>query len=94
MKMMAHLFGRNSPGRRVQVKIPGVNGLLRSLKDEALVAMFAKACMQIKQTDVSRPHELVVEGIVDAFARCNGCVRELERRKKLHLLDGIENVAE
>lgn len=89
---MAHLFGSDSLGHSLQVKIPEVIGLLRSLRDEALVEMFIKACGQIKQTDLNLPQELVIEGIVDGFARCNGCLRELKRREKLHLLDGIEDV--
>ena len=58
---MAHLFGRDSRGRRVQLNIPEVSGLLRSLSDEALVEMFVKACGQIKHTDLSLPCALVVE---------------------------------
>ena len=90
---MARLSGSDSLGPLLQVKIPELTGLIRSLSDEVLVEMFVKTCVRIKQTDISLPDELMVEDIANGFAWCNGCLRELQSRKKLHLLDGLEEVA-
>jgi hypothetical protein len=52
---MAHLFGSDSLGHSLQAKIPEVIGLLRSLRDLALVEMFIKAFIQMHGESLNSP---------------------------------------